>query len=96
MRVCENCDAKYDRFGNERFCPRCLNSINADTRIDWFASRLRQHVIQMSWPARERRTRIRSDSRGEPVEVATIDGRILDEDSAACSMGTSANLIEDS
>ena len=96
MKACQKCDAEYDSYGNERFCQRCLNALDADFAIDWFASRLRQHVIQMSWPDRERHQRTRVDARPEPVEMAAVDDRILDEDSPACSIGTSANLIEDS
>ena len=84
MTVCKNCNDDFDTYGSKtlRLCRICLAAHQADRRINWFASRLRQHVIQSNWPDRERHQRTRVDARPEPLELVATEFVIEPEDLA--------------
>ena len=57
MRTCQQCGCQYARYGDAKHCRTCYAEIKADESVDWFAARLRQHVICSAWPRYERRSR---------------------------------------
>ena len=69
IQACLHCAHEFDDSDRESLAGYCTKHCRRSARVmatmdqttDWFACRLRQHIIRESWPDRERQEKARVD-----------------------------------